>query len=180
MLKGKNGETCWPSHPEIQSQIKTKTTRQNGATRCIPMYRNGCKNSEKILWMIEFLNTETPTPVLLMNHVQSLRLREVRIWVNTVFILTSLKTEIARSVRGPKSQGPRAGDVFQSRTSCRKFWWFDCSRPQSSQWRAWISQQSSICSRCAGLGQPMDPVVSVQNKNFSGNTEELAKALGAE
>ena len=32
------------------------------------------------------------------------RLREVWIWVNTVF----LKTEIARSVRGPKLQGPRA------------------------------------------------------------------------
>ena len=28
--------------------------------------------------------------------------------VNTVFILTSLKTELARSVRGPKLQGPRA------------------------------------------------------------------------
>ena len=30
-----------------------------------------------------------------------------------------------------------------------------------------------------GLGYPMDPVVSVQNKNFSGNTKELAKVLGA-
>ena len=26
----------------------------------------------------------------------------------------------------------------------------------------------------------MDPVVSVQNKNFSGNTQDLAKVLGAE
>ena len=40
---------------------------------------------------------ETLTPVLLMNHLQSLRLREVRIWVNTVSILTSLKTEIPRA-----------------------------------------------------------------------------------
>ena len=32
---------------------------------------------------------------------------------------------------------------------------------------------------CAGLGHPMDPVISVQNKNFSGNTKELAKVLGA-
>ena len=31
--------------------------------------RSGCKNSEKILWMKEFLNTETHTPVLLMNHL---------------------------------------------------------------------------------------------------------------
>ena len=41
-----------------------------------------------------------------MNYLWSLR--EVRIWVNTVFILISLKTEVARSVRGPKLQGPRA------------------------------------------------------------------------
>ena len=34
------------------------------------------------------------------------------IWVNTVFILTSLKTEIARSVRGPKLQEPLAEDAL--------------------------------------------------------------------
>ena len=32
--------------------------------------------------------------------------------VNTVFILISLKTEIARSVRGPKLQGPHAEDAM--------------------------------------------------------------------
>ena len=36
----------------------------------------------------------------------------MRIWVNRVFILTSRKTEIARSAGGPKSQGPRAEDVL--------------------------------------------------------------------
>ena len=61
--------------------------------------------------MIEFLNAKTHTPVLLMNHLLSLRLREVRIWVNTVFKLTSPKTEIARSVNGPKLQGPHAEDA---------------------------------------------------------------------
>ena len=39
--------------------------------------------------------------------------------------------------------------------------------------------KSSICSRGAGLGHPMDPAVSVKNKNFSANTEELAEVLGA-
>ena len=34
--------------------------------------------------------------------------RDVRIWVNTMFILISLKTEIARSASGPKLQGPLA------------------------------------------------------------------------
>ena len=55
---------------------------------------------QRISWMTEFLNTETHTVVLLMNYLQSPRLREVRIGVNTVLKLTSLKTEIARSVRG--------------------------------------------------------------------------------
>ena len=53
-------------------------------------------------WMTKFLNTETHAPVLLMNHLQSPYSRDVRICVNTVFILISLKTEIARSARGPK------------------------------------------------------------------------------
>ena len=33
-------------------------------------------------------------------------------------------------------------------------------------------------SRGVGLGHPMDPVASVQNKNFAGNPEKLAKVLG--
>ena len=36
----------------------------------------------------------------------------MRICVNTVFILISIKTEIARSVRGLKLQGPRAEDAM--------------------------------------------------------------------
>ena len=114
---------------------------------------------------MEFLNAETHTPVLLMNHLQSLCVREVWIWVNTVYL--------------PEDQnykGPVQKTHWRSRTSCRKFWWFDYSRSQSSQWRKWISKRSSICSRGAGLGHPMDPVVSVQNKNFSG-PGELEKFL---
>ena len=34
------------------------------------------------------------------------------IWVSTVLKLTSRKTEIARSARGPKSHGPRAEDLL--------------------------------------------------------------------
>ena len=46
------------------------------------------------------------------SHELSLEPTQVWIWVNTVFILTSLKTEIARSVRGPKLQEPRAEDAL--------------------------------------------------------------------
>ena len=45
---------------------------------------------------------EALTPVLLMKLLQSRLQRDVRIWVSTVFILISLKTEIARSVKRTK------------------------------------------------------------------------------
>ena len=35
----------------------------------------------------------------------------MRIWVNIMFILISLRTEIARSASGPKLQGLRAEDA---------------------------------------------------------------------
>ena len=37
--------------------------------------------------------------------------RDARIWVNIMFILISLKTEIARSASGPKLQGLCAEDA---------------------------------------------------------------------
>ena len=45
-----------------------------------------------------------------MNYLENLR--EVWIWVSTVFILISMKTEIARSVKGPKLQGHHAEDAI--------------------------------------------------------------------
>ena len=47
-----------------------------------------------------------------MTFLWNLRLREVWIWVNTVFKLTFLETEIATSARGPKLQGFRAEDAL--------------------------------------------------------------------
>ena len=114
--------------------------------------------------MTEFLNTETHTQVLLMDHFWSLRLREVRIWVNTVFVLISRNTEIARSVRGPKLQGPRAEDALAEPYLVQKIF------------GDLITADHKVLR---GLGYPMDLVISVQNKNFSGNTKELAKVLGA-
>ena len=47
------------------------------------------------------------------SHGSSLeRLREVRIWVNTMLIFTSLNNEIARSARGPTLQVPHAEDAM--------------------------------------------------------------------
>ena len=62
--------------------------------------------------MMKFHYREALTPVLLMKPLESRLQRDVRIWVSIMFILISLKTEIARSVNGPKLQGPRAEDAM--------------------------------------------------------------------
>ena len=57
------------------------------------------------------LDIET-LPVLLMNYRWRREQKWNRVWVNTVLKLTSRRIEIARSARGPKSQGPRAEDAL--------------------------------------------------------------------
>ena len=59
----------------------------------------------------------------------------------------------------------------------QKIWWFDYSRPPSSQWKLWISKQSSICNRGAGLSHSMDPVVSVQKQKLHRKNRSLQKIL---
>ena len=95
-----------------------------------------------------------------------------------MFILTSLKTEIARSARGPKSQGPRAEDALAESYLVQK------------NYRDLITADHKVLSEgCESrnnhrylvvVQDPMDSVVSVQNKNFSRNTKELTKVLGAD
>ena len=62
----KRQKSCWINQPKSQ---KMRITNRYGETRVIPTYRNGCKSSQRILWMTEFLNAETHTRVLLMNHL---------------------------------------------------------------------------------------------------------------
>ena len=54
-----------------QNQIKMRITNRYEETR-IQTYQKGCQNSERILWMKVFVNTETHTPVLLVFIVTSL------------------------------------------------------------------------------------------------------------
>ena len=64
----KHQKSCYMNQPKSQNQIKMRITNRYGETR-IPTYQNGCKKSEKISWMTEFLNTETHTRVLLMKYL---------------------------------------------------------------------------------------------------------------
>ena len=95
-----------------------------------------------------------------------------------MFIFISLKTEIARSVNGPKLQGSVQKTQWRSRTSSCQFWWLDNSRPQGPKRQLRISNQSPIYSRGTGSSHSMDPGVSVQNTNFTRNSEKLGKVPG--
>ena len=69
-----------PYSSETSEELLTKPTKnpnpkknedheQVRETRVIPTYRNGCKNSERILWMTEFLKAETHAQVLLIDYL---------------------------------------------------------------------------------------------------------------
>ena len=86
---------------------ETTTERGNPCDSEIPEW---LQEFRKIWWMMKFHYREAITPVLLMKFL--LLQRDVKILVNTMFILISLKAEIARSASGPKLQGLRAEDAM--------------------------------------------------------------------
>ena len=65
--KLEQGDLFMNNHP-VCSQTNKKWRPRERTVRPVK-FRHSGKNSEKILWMIEFLNTETHTPVLHMNHL---------------------------------------------------------------------------------------------------------------
>ena len=67
----KHQKSCYMNQPKSQNQMVVRITNTYEETR-IQTYQNGCKSSERILWMKEFLNTETHTRVLPMNHLWNL------------------------------------------------------------------------------------------------------------
>ena len=98
---------------EIPKTNKNETPTERG---------NLCDDPEIPEWLQEFRENLVDDEIPLQggshassSHEASLEpitKRDVRIWVSTVFILISLKTEIARSVRGPKSQRLHAEDAM--------------------------------------------------------------------
>ena len=154
--------------------------RSNGF-RYILRSRNGCKNSGKIWWMMKFHYREALTPVLLMKFsLEPTSTSSEDLGKHSVSYSFPWRPKLRDLSEDQNYKGPMQKTQWRSRTSSRKIWWLDNSRSQGSWWQLWISKQSQICSRGAGPSHPTDPVVSVQDKNFSGNRKELAKVLGAE
>ena len=76
MFMTERGNPLWTMTTKNFQKQKKRNPRRNRASRCLPTQvvqalksRGGCKNSEKILWMTEFLNAETHTQVLLMEYL---------------------------------------------------------------------------------------------------------------
>ena len=102
------------------------------------------------------------------------------IWVSTVFIFISLKTEIARSARGPKLQGLRAEDVLAESYFVQKIWVILLQ--QITKFSVKVVNLETIIdmqSWCKTWPPNGSSRIRAKKKNFSENTKELAKVLGA-
>ena len=110
LVDGRSGKPEEIQANEIPKPNKKETTieRGNPLNPEIPEWLQEFREN----WLMKFHYREALTPVLLLKPLWSRLQRDVRIWVSTVFILISLKTEIARSVKGPRLQGPHAEDAM--------------------------------------------------------------------
>ena len=91
---------AWTSRIQ-KTPTKVTTTRPYGETCCM-ICKTGSKNLQRIWWMRVFQLLGTHPRVLLVNQLQSREEKWYR--ASTVFILTSQRTEIATSARGPRKQ----------------------------------------------------------------------------
>ena len=75
---------------------------------------NPCDDSEIPEWLQEFRENLVDDEIPLQggSHASSSHEASLRIWVSTMCILIFPKTEIARSVNGPRLQGPHAEDAM--------------------------------------------------------------------
>ena len=155
-------------------QVSTSVDDRSEQPDETTMERGNPLNSEIPEWLQEFrenfggwwnfiTRTLSRQFFSLMKLLQSRHSRDVTIWVSTVFILTSIKTEIAKSVKMTKiTRAPcrrRNGEAVPRATN-----FGDLITADHKEVR--ISKQSSIRSRGAGSSHSMDPGVSLQKKKL--------------
>ena len=128
---------------------------------------------------MKFHYREALTQVLLMKLPYSRLQRDVRIWVNTMFILISLKTgncEICKRTKITRAPCRRRNGEAVPRAA--NFGDLITADHKSPKRQLRVSKQSSTRSRGAGSSHSMDPGVSVQKQNSTRNPEKLAKVPG--
>ena len=85
------------------------TDQEHGDT-CRTIFLNGWEISERIWWKTMFRHLVTNPQVLVKNQKQQRRKKWY--WENTVFILSSRRTEIAKHAGEPQVQGLFAGNAL--------------------------------------------------------------------
>ena len=124
-------KSWYMNQPKFPNRIKMRITNRCAET-CIPTstYQNGCKNSERLFWRKEFLNTETHTRVLLIVPIFRTYVKRGFGQAQYLYLLPE-KTKLRDLPEDQNHEGPVQKTDWQSRSSCRKFWWFDHSRSQN-------------------------------------------------
>ena len=106
--KGKNWETCWPSQPKNPKPNENEDLdleRRDLLNSDIPEFKENLVD-DRVPERRDSHGSSSHVPSLEPTPARSADLG------NQCLKLTHRKTEIARSVRGPKSQGPRAEDAL--------------------------------------------------------------------
>ena len=160
---------------ETENKIKMRNAKKYTAIYCMT-WRTGCRSSDKI-WSMG---------VVLWSHGETLRLGIKTLpshlmkfqWarMSTVFILTSRKTHIAISAL-ENNKGFLQKTHWYRRAQSGKFGWLDHSGSQSSQWRKWITQHSSIRHCGTRFGNTVVTNQHVQSKTSQETQNSLMKFL---
>ena len=143
MLKGKNGETCWPTN---QNPKTPKPTKNEDPEKV----REDLSNSDLLEWLQEFWEKLVDDEILLQggshassSHEPSLEptpARSADLGKHYAFSHFPKDRNCEICQRTKITRAPCRRCIGTVRTSCWKFWWLDYSRSQSSQWRVWISK----------------------------------------
>ena len=125
--------------------------------------------------MTEFLNAERDSHASSSHEpfLEPTTKRREDLGKHSVFFSFPWRPKLRDLSEDQNYKGPMQKTQWRSRTSRWQFWWLDNSRSHNSQWRMWISEQSPIRSHGTRFSHSTNTVVSVQNKNFSGDEKEF-------
>ena len=142
----------------------------------VPVYSIGRPIARPPEWLEEFTDNleDTEVPALTNTSQDSDSERPTKVASRKQSICTNFPKDRNCEVckRTQITRAPCRKRNGEAVPRAAKIWWLDHSRSQSPQWRRWISNQSPIRSRGKRFGPSMDSILSVQNKNFSGDGKE--------
>ena len=168
--------TSVPQEAVVHASTRSESTSGTVWVSPARMVRRICG---EILWMIVFQFTATHPRVLLVNQLQSREWKSYR--ANTVFILTSRRTETATSAWGPRWQGllaeKRTGEAV---LRAEKFGDLITADHKVLNGEGESRNNHRYAVVVQDFGNSIDSTLSVQNENFSGSRKELTKVLGAD